>query len=93
MKWSISRIGKRRLATLEGVTSVISALLALATIVWKDWIEVFGIEPDNGDGSLEWLLAGCLAMIAGFLALLARRHRWQSRLLRERTPYGLEGEM
>lgn len=36
-----------------------------------DWIEaVFGVEPDGGDGSLEWLLVlgfGLLAVVSGAL--------------------------
>ena len=38
-----------------------------------DWIEQwFGLNPDGGDGSLEWLLAGGL-VLAG-LALLCAAH-------------------
>jgi hypothetical protein len=34
-----------------------------------DWIERwFGVSPDNGDGSLEWLIV-CVAIIAGVTVL------------------------
>lgn len=34
-----------------------------------DWIERwFGISPDNGDGSLEWLVV-CVTIIAGLAAI------------------------
>lgn len=39
-----------------------------------DWIERwFGLNPDGGDGSVEWLLVGGLVAVG--LALLSGTHR------------------
>ena len=49
------------------------AALSVLTLVWPEWIEeIFGVEPDGGNGSLEWIIAlGFLAVGIG-LGLLAR---------------------
>jgi hypothetical protein len=61
------------------LASVATALFVL-TLVWHDWIEAFGIEPDGGDGSLEWIVVAVLAVVALVSAALARaeRRRWRS---------------
>lgn len=42
-----------------------SGLLFVATVAWPEWIEiVFGVDPDHGDGSLEWLIMGVTALCA-----------------------------
>ena len=44
----------------------------VATLVWREWIElVFGVEPDGGDGSLEWAIVGVLLVATVVLAWLA----------------------
>lgn len=51
---------------------VISALLFLVTLVWHDWIElVFGVEPDQGSGGLEWALVAVPAVAAVVFGLRA----------------------
>ena len=49
-----------------------------------DFIEqIFGVSPDNGDGSFEMLLVvGLLAVCAGIYAW--HRHRVQSRSVKRR---------
>jgi hypothetical protein len=56
---------------------ILSAALMIVTVVWPDWIEiVFGVDPDEGDGSLEWLIvAGSLVLAIVFLA--ASRREWR----------------
>jgi hypothetical protein len=67
--------------TRRGVFGVqcLSALIALSllvvTLVSPSWIEeVFGLDPDAGSGSFEWMVVGLTAVVAvaaGFAALSA----------------------
>jgi hypothetical protein len=56
-----------------GLGALSVATLAL-TVAWPEWIEaLFGVDPDGGDGSLEWAIVGALAICTVTLPLLARR--------------------
>jgi hypothetical protein len=58
---------------LELGLAAISAALLLATILWRDWIEiVFRVDPDHGSGSLEWMIVAVAALSAVTFAALAR---------------------
>jgi hypothetical protein len=47
--------------------------LFIATAAWPEWIEmIFGVDPDNGDGSLEWLILGLTASCAIVASFRAR---------------------
>jgi hypothetical protein len=64
---------------VETVLAAASAGLFLLTLVWREWIEaVFGVEPDGGDGSLEFALPVVLLCITITLSLLVRRD-WRVR--------------
>lgn len=62
---------------IEAVTGGVCLLLLLVTLFWHDWIElVFGTEPDQGSGALEWtlvLLVACVGVICSALAGLEWR--------------------
>lgn len=59
---------------IEGALALVSSALALATLVWRDWLElVFGVDPDHGSGAVEWGIVALLAAIALVSAALARR--------------------
>jgi hypothetical protein len=58
---------------LEAAATVASGLLAVVTVIWPDWIErVFGIEPDQGSGALEWLMVAVLFTVSICFGLAAR---------------------
>lgn len=41
-----------------------------------DWIEeVFRVDPDSGNGSLEWLIVAALTLATATLSALAWRER------------------
>jgi len=61
---------------IETGLALLSSVLALVTILHRDWIEtVFGIDPDQHNGAVEWMII-CLAVaIAVSSVTLARRER------------------
>lgn len=49
---------------IEAGLALAAIALAIVTMIWREWIEiVFGIDPDEGSGSLE------LAIVVGLLAV------------------------
>jgi undecaprenyl pyrophosphate phosphatase UppP len=62
---------------VESVFASVTGVLAVVTIFWHDWIEaVFGVDPDHGNGSAEWLVVLTLAVVTVALAVVAR-HEWR----------------
>jgi len=58
---------------LEIGLAALSGLLLVLTVAWPEWIEmIFGVDPDHGDGSLEWLIVGVTAVFAVVASLRAR---------------------
>ncbi len=62
---------------LETVAAGITGALFVLTLITRDWIEaIFGVDPDQHNGSLEWLLVALL--LAATLALSASaRAEWR----------------
>ncbi|MBV9661330.1 MAG: hypothetical protein JO337_09250 [Acidimicrobiales bacterium] len=64
-----------------GVMAALCALGAIvATLIMPSWIEgAFGVDPDAGSGSFEWLVVAALTAVAagaaGTAAAMARRAR------------------
>jgi hypothetical protein len=67
----------RRRFWIETTLGVVTGALFLLTLAWRDWIEtIFGVDPDHGNGSVEWLVVAALAL--GALALFAlARAEWR----------------
>ena len=64
-------------AALAGATFV----LAVVTLINREWIEaVFGVDPDHGNGSLEWIMVGVLAVATVVFGLLAFSERRRASL-------------
>lgn len=66
---------------LEAALAFAAGLSAVLAAVWPAWIEAFGIDPDHGDGSLEWAIPIMLGAAALLMGTAARRH-WRSHAAR-----------
>jgi hypothetical protein len=67
---------KRRFKVETGL-ACLSLLLLAATLVWREWIEfVFRVDPDHGNGLLEWVIVGVCA--AATVVFSTRAHaQWK----------------
>ncbi len=58
---------------LESIAGSITGIMAVVTFFWHDWIETgFGVDPDKGSGSAEWLAVVILLLVTVILAVVAR---------------------
>ncbi|HEY7009223.1 MAG TPA: hypothetical protein VH395_09795 [Jatrophihabitantaceae bacterium] len=70
---------------LEAGFGIAAAALGILTLFWRDWIEaIFGFDPDNHNGSFEWLIVGVLLLVAIVLGICARAD-WR-RIVAARSP-------
>jgi uncharacterized membrane protein len=61
---------------LEVIAAAVTGLAAVLTAIVPDWIEeVFHIDPDGGNGAVEWLIVAALALATIALGALAWRER------------------
>jgi hypothetical protein len=61
---------------IEVALAVSTTALAVLTLISREWIEVlFGFDPDNGSGALEWAIVTALVVASAALALIARWDR------------------
>lgn len=68
---------------VETAIAALCGFLALLTLVSRDWIEALtGYDPDQHDGSLEWMIVAALALPCVFLSLAALRSAQRLRNLR-----------
>jgi hypothetical protein len=66
--------------TLEGLAGLTSLVLAVLTVVNREWIEeLTGLEPDAGSGALEWLIVIAFGLAAVLLGRMAWRDRQRLR--------------
>ena len=62
---------------LETGMAIVTGIVFVITLVQRDWIEiVFGVDPDQGNGSLEWLIVGALLVVSITLFTLAS-YEWR----------------
>ena len=58
----------------ESGGALVSAVLAIVTLINAEWIElVFGVDPDHGSGLLEWGIVIAAITVTALLSWLARR--------------------
>jgi hypothetical protein len=70
------------------VTGVLSAVLAVLTLITREWIEIiFGVDPDGGNGSLEWVIVVVTAVTA-IVCVGYARVEWRRARLGEVTGRG-----
>ncbi len=62
---------RRVILWVQTVCAVLSGLLGLLTLVWHDWLEAFGWDPDHGNGTVEWGVVVCLLVVAVALGTTA----------------------
>lgn len=61
-------------ARIEAGLAVLLAALAILTAIVPDWIEAtFSVDPDGGNGTVEWLIVGVFGLVALTFVALARR--------------------
>ncbi len=62
--------GLRRRFWVETAMALVTGLLFLLTIVWKDWIEhVLNVDPDAHDGSVE----GAIVVVSFAITVVRRQ--------------------
>lgn len=70
----------KTLVYTETALALVVGLLGVVTIFWRDWIEALtGWDPDQHNGSAEWLIVVGLLAVAAAAGAAARRH-WRMRL-------------
>jgi len=63
---------------LEVGGALFSSILAVATLVTHEWIEiVFGVDPDGGSGIWEWAIVLASVSMTVILSALAR-YEWRA---------------
>ncbi|MDT0478919.1 MULTISPECIES: ABC transporter permease [Streptomyces] len=67
---------------IEAVAAGLCGLLFLVTLIWPDWIEeVFGVDPDQHSGALEWAIVALALCATLTFSLLARGEYRRARTL------------
>jgi hypothetical protein len=60
---------------LESIVALCAGILGILTIFWHDWIEALtGWDPDQHNGTVEWIVVAGLLAIAVTMGLTARRN-------------------
>lgn len=58
---------------LEAALASLCGFLAVLTLFWRDWIEALtGFDPDNHNGSFEWMIVAGLLVICVLVGVAAR---------------------
>jgi hypothetical protein len=59
---------------IEAILATVTGISTVLTLLWKGWIEIlFHVDPDRGNGSLEWLIVAVSLAATVARSALARR--------------------
>jgi hypothetical protein len=74
LRWKeVMRRNVKVLFWIETAIASLSGSLFVLTLIRRDWIEgVFGWDPDQHNGSVEWVIVGALLVVALVFGRLAR---------------------
>jgi hypothetical protein len=62
---------------LEATLAALTTGLFILTLLSRNWIEiVFGVDPDESSGSLEWLIVAAL-LVASVAFIAMARAEWR----------------
>ncbi len=76
MTEAVSDIPPHMRYRLEVIGAAVTGVATVITAIVPDWIEeVLHVDPDAGNGSLEWLIVLALALGTVTLSALAWRER------------------
>jgi hypothetical protein len=79
---------KRKLRAIfwwEAIGAIGSAVLFIVTLFNREWIEIlFEVEPDGGNGTMEWAVVSILAALTLLSVTLVGRE-WRRSGVREAT--------
>ncbi len=64
---------------IESGMALTSAALLVVTLITRTWIEeIFKVDPDQGSGSLEWIIIG-VALVVTVASVTLASGEWRSR--------------
>ena len=70
----------------ETAIALFAGALGVLTIFWHDWIEALtGWDPDQHNGTSEWMIVAVLLVIAAAVGAAARRD-WRLRAAASYSP-------
>ena len=73
--------GLRHRFWIEAFLASVTGVATVITLLWHDWIEtVFGVSPDTGTGSTEWLVVAVLMTVTVTLVVGVRLEWRRARL-------------
>ena len=57
---------------IEAALGVVTLVLAVVTMISREWIElIFGVDPDQGSGALEWGIVAIMLVTTAVMWTLA----------------------
>lgn len=67
----------RRRFWVETSAAMMTGLLLVITLIWRNWIElILRIDPDQGNGLLEWAIVGML-LVATLVLFASSAYEWR----------------